>query len=420
MRSRLAPLIKLLYRPAEAMTELAVAAPYWFGAALSLITTFIYYDVLSGQFAAFIASLFSAPGPGLATPGLVMFSRLISRLMATASPVIFLAIIFIPACVLAASLIERRASFTVLLRQEYAAIATCGLYGWAAAHLVMLIPALILYNPSAEPSNLLVVAALKLVPMPYFLFLLTLGVRAALRTTSYGRAAAAVAAASCSLLLLPLLPNVFFLLTSPFWLIILFIILRNVFGGALSAQRNKEAFRQNLEASTLNPADASAHYNLGLIYQQRHQYDEAKSRFERAIEIDPDEIDAHYQLGRIAREEGRYADAISHFDAVVQRHTDHSQSEVWREIGRAYFDAGQYLDAAAAFERFLEKRPSDAEGLYRFGLVLRELGRNEQAAAQMQACIEAVRTSPSYKYKTDRRWMNEAESFLRTSAASRQ
>ena len=418
MRSRLAPLLKLLYNPAAAMTELAVSAPYWFGAALALLTTFVYYGILSGQLAAIIAALSNRPQPaGLATPGLFVFSQVISRMTATASPVIFIAVIFVPACVLASSLIERRVSFTVLLQQEYASLVSCALYAWAAAHLVMLIPALMVFKP--QPDSRALIATLRLVPLPYFLLLLTLGVRSALRTR-FGGAIGSVALASCSLLLLPVLPNFLFLLTSPFMLILVIILLRNFLGGALGAQRSRESFRQNLEAATLNPADASAHYNLGLISQERHQYDEAKSRFARAIEIDPEETDAHYQLGRIARDEGRLADAITHFDEVVRRNEDHSQSEVWREIGCAYFGAGQHQDAMAAFERFLDKRPSDAEGLYRYGLVLQKLGRNEQAAAQMQACIEAVRTSPSYKYKTERRWMNDAETFLRATTAGNQ
>jgi len=151
-----------------------------------------------------------------------------------------------------------------------------------------------------------------------------------------------------------------------------------------------------------------------LIYQQRRQYQEAKASFERAIEIDPEETDGHYQLGRIAREEGRLADAINHFDAAVTRNPAHSQSEVWREIGQTYFQAGQFEDARGSFERFLDKRPSDAEGRYRYGLTLHRLGRTEEAAAEMQACIEAVRTSPAYKYRAEKRWASEAQSFLRS------
>src|SRR5204862_5081116 len=107
--------------------------------------------------------------------------------------------------------------------------------------------------------------------------------------------------------------------------------------------------------------------------QQRGQLEEAKASFRRAIEIDVGETDAHYQLGRIAREEGRFAEAINHFDAVVSRNPEHSQSEAWREIGWTYFQAGQFEDARAAFERFTDRRPSDAEGRYRYGLTLHQL-----------------------------------------------
>jgi tetratricopeptide (TPR) repeat protein len=200
-------------------------------------------------------------------------------------------------------------------------------------------------------------------------------------------------------------------------LILVIILLRNLLGDMFSAQRAREDFKRSLETATLNPADASAHYNLGFIYQQRGQLEDAKASFRRAIEIDPEEIDAHYQLGRIARDEGKLAEAINHFDAVVRHNADHSQSEVWREIGHTYFQAGQLEDARAAFERFIEKRPSDAEGRYRYGLTLHRLGRYDEAAAEMQACIEAVRTSPAYKYRSERHWASEAQSFLKSQRA---
>jgi hypothetical protein len=34
----------------------------------------------------------------------------------------------------------------------------------------------------------------------------------------------------------------------------------------------------------------------------------------------------------------------------------------------------------------------------------------------MTACVEAVRTAPAYKYRADKRWLNEAQQFLRTQA----
>ena len=123
------------------------------------------------------------------------------------------------------------------------------------------------------------------------------------------------------------------LLASPFILLMLFLLLRGYFTGIVSNQRARVAFKQNLEAATINPRDSSAHYNLGLIHQQRGEFSEARERFQRAIDIDTDELDAHYQLGLIARAQGRLPEAIASFEEVVQRDQFHAKNEIWREIG---------------------------------------------------------------------------------------
>lgn len=413
MRSRLIPLIKFFYNPREAISDLQARTPYIAGAALAVAASFVYY-VLSGQLNSLLFPFHItsdvAPAPRSELLALVIFV-----LAANVKLVLFLALIFVPACLLAASLIARRASFRVLLRQEYAPLAASMFYGWAAAQLASSVVAGLIFQ-AAAPIIDAIEPGLWLVPIPLFGFFAVLALHAVLRL-SYGQALGVVVLAGLSLLALPLLPGLPFIFSSPMLLIILFIVLRSFFADVMSAQRARENFQQNLKASTLNPADASAHYNLGLIYQQRGQYQDAAVCFRRAIEIDPTEADAHYQLGRIAREEGRLAEAIAHFDSTVRIASEHSQSEVWREIGRAYFEAGQYEDARTAFERFLDKRPSDAEGRFRHGLTLDKLGRAEEAAAEMRACIEAVRAAPAFKYRAEKRWMSEAQSFLRSQTA---
>jgi tetratricopeptide (TPR) repeat protein len=202
-------------------------------------------------------------------------------------------------------------------------------------------------------------------------------------------------------------------LASPFLLLLLFFLLRGYFSGIVSNQRARAAFKQNLEAATINPRDSSAHYNLGLIHQQRGELDQARERFQRAIDVDPDELDAHYQLGRIGRAQNRLPEAIGHFEEVVQRDQSHAQNEIWREIGATYIAAGQYSDARDALEKFLDRRPSDPEGLYLIGRAHAGLGDNQEAASSMEACIEAVKTAPAYKYRTEKRWLHEAQQFLK-------
>lgn len=415
MRSRLTPLFKLLYNPLQAMALLRAEAPYLTGVALALASSIIYYDGLTGELTLSYLNAVanSERAPSFLARLILLVLPVIGHVINNAAPILFLAAVFIPACLLATSLVDQRSSFRVLFRQEYAPLSACAFYSWSIAHLVMSVPGWALFR-AGEPADFTALESiLWLLPLPYFIFLMTLALNVVLRL-SYGSAVGVMAMAALSLVALPLLPRLLYLLTSPFLLILFILLFRNVLGDLFSAQRARANFERNLATATLNPADASAHYNLGLIYQQRGQIEEAKASFRRAIEIDPDDTDSHYQLGRIAREEGALPEAIAHFEATVQRDQEHSQHEIWREIGRTYLQAGQYEDARNALERFLQHRPSDAEGRYHYGLALHRLGRAQDAATEMRACIEAVRTSPAYKYRAERHWMNEAQAFLRS------
>jgi tetratricopeptide (TPR) repeat protein len=243
-----------------------------------------------------------------------------------------------------------------------------------------------------------------------------LAVRTVLRASAVRAIVITVISLALALLIAPIWTLLFTpLLASPFLLLMLFFLLRGYIGGIMQTQRARESFKQNMEAATLNPADSSAHYNLGLIHQSRGELDAARERFQRAIQIDDEEIDAHYQLGRIARQQKRLADAVAHFEQVVARNRAHAQHEIWREVGATYIEAGQFADARDALEQFLDSRPSDPEALYLMGRAHAGLGHQREATSAMQACIDAVKTAPAYKYRADKRWLNEAQQFIRSS-----
>jgi tetratricopeptide (TPR) repeat protein len=245
---------------------------------------------------------------------------------------------------------------------------------------------------------------------------MVIGVKDAFRMSATRAFAVTVISCFGSMFVAPIAARLFSgVFGSPFLLFILFMLLRGYVSDIMGSHRAKAAFKQNLESATLNPADASAHYNLGLIHQSRGELDQARERFERALQIDPEEIDASYQLGRIARQQRRYADAIKNFEQVVTRNPAHSQHEVWREVAATYIAAGQFEDARTALDQFLEHRPSDPEGLYLMGRAHAGLGHKREATSLMQACIEAVKTAPAYKYRASKRWLNEAQQFIKSS-----
>jgi tetratricopeptide (TPR) repeat protein len=371
-----------------------------------------------------------------------------SDLFQAAMIVVLIAVVLVPILTLVANTFDRRGSFRVVITQEYAPVAATMFYVLTAANvLAIMIAALLHYSgiqaqqvasmiqhadqtratlpdtpqfaAAAEQLKDPAILAENLFLMPKLLFFavgMVLGVKDAFRMSAVRAFAVTVISCFGSLFVAPIAARLFSgVFGSPFLLFLLFMLLRGYFSDIMGGHRAKAAFKQNLESATLNPADASAHYNLGLIHQGRGELDLARERFERALQIDPEEIDASYQLGRIARQQKRYADAIQNFEQVVARNPAHSQHEVWREVAATYIAAGQFEDARTALDQFLEHRPSDPEGLYLMGRAHAGLGHKREATSLMQACIEAVKTAPAYKYRASKRWLNEAQQFIKSS-----
>ncbi|MGI8731819.1 MAG: tetratricopeptide repeat protein [Pyrinomonadaceae bacterium] len=424
------------YAPARGLREMRDRGALGQAALIALVSQVSYLLVtqwLSGE----KSLVFGGPR---AAAGL-LFQSAISLLL--------IAGVLTPIIAFVGNLFERRGSFGLLLQQEYASLGATVLYALAIANLLT-IPIAIFFNASGMQSayiasslesatqirswvkltpemevqlqsalsdpRLVAASLFRTIKLSIFLITAVMAVRTVLRTSAVKAIVVTLISLIVALLIAPIWTLLFTpILASPFLLLMLFFLLRGYIGGVMQTQRARESFRQNMEAATLNPADASAHYNLGLIHQSRGELDAARERFERAIQIDEEEVDAHYQLGRIARQQKRLADAVRHFEQVVARNRIHSQHEIWREVGATYIEAEQYEDARDALEQFLESRPSDPEALYLMGRAHAGLGHQREATSSMQACIDAVKTAPAYKYRADKRWLNEAQQFIRSS-----
>jgi tetratricopeptide (TPR) repeat protein len=428
--------LMVFYAPGRGLREMRDRGALGLAALIALFSQVSYLLVtqyLSGE------RVLAFGGPRAA--GGLIFQGAISLLL--------IAGVLVPLIAFVGNLFERRGSFGLLLQQEYASLGATVLYALAIANLLT-IPLVIVFNVTgiqaayiaASPESAAQVRSLfkanpqveaqllamlndprqvaanlfRTIKLSLFLVTTVLAVRTVLRLSALKGITVTLISLALAYLISPLWSLLFTpILASPFLLIMLFLLVRGYLSGVMRNQRARESFRQNMEAATLNPADASAHYNLGLIHQSRGELDAARERFERAIQIDDEEIDAHYQLGRIARQQKRLADAVRHFEQVVARNRGHAQHEIWREVGATYIEAGQFEDARDALQQFLDSRPSDPEALYLMGRAHAGLGHQREATSAMQACIDAVKTAPAYKYRADKRWLNEAQQFIRSS-----
>jgi tetratricopeptide (TPR) repeat protein len=202
-------------------------------------------------------------------------------------------------------------------------------------------------------------------------------------------------------------------LMSPLLLYYAYLMLGSDMRSLGEGLRSRQHFRQQLEIATNNPRDADAHYQLGLIYQKRRQYTDAIARFTRAIEIDPTEADAQMQLGSIASEQGRFDDAIRYLKTAASLDDKLSLSEVWRELGAAYYRASRFDEALAALGKYVDRREYDPEGLYWYGKTLLQLARPAEARQMFERAIEAVKTMPSRRRAQVRKWSALSQTELR-------
>jgi len=310
-------------------------------------------------------------------------------------------------------------SFSVLMRRDYLSLLMCTLLCWSAVYLVVAIAQGVVSYGSGARASIHVVAVFAVAGL-YFLALTAIAIRTALGTTVGSAAGLTLAGSVAALIgagLFGVVGSSLYFLASPFVLFYAWRMMGSEVSSLGDGLRTRQHLRQQMEIATTNPRDADAHYQLGLIYQQRRQYTEAIARYEKAIGIDPSESEAQFQLGRIANEQGRFEDAIRFLRTAAGLNDKLASSEVWRELGAAYFGSSRFEEAASALEKYTQRRSYDPEGLYWYGKTLEGLNRPAEARAAFEQCVEAVDTMPKHRRAEVRKWKGLAKSELRTVGA---
>jgi len=76
-----------------------------------------------------------------------------------------------------------------------------------------------------------------------------------------------------------------------------------------------DAYEQAIEGGVRQPA---AHFNLGLLYQERLHLDEAIDQFQYSLEDSEYKLGSHFALGECYRARGRFDEALTHFLEVAK------------------------------------------------------------------------------------------------------
>src|SRR5918911_524390 len=189
-----------------------------------------------------------------------------------------------------------------------------------------------------------------------------------------------------------------------------------------ASQRDRDILRSFVRR--IDPSDAGAHNNLGVLYYHKGMFEEAVQAFSRALELDPKmqvaqrnlevayfntgyydrritelrerlranpaDRDARWQLGLAEKASGDLARAQHWFECALA--LDANSPLLHFYIGEVLYNRGVNEEALAALRRSIELGPDNPDVHYLMGFVLGDMGRHEEARA---ATKRAIQLNPS-------------------------
>jgi len=311
----------------------------------------------------------------------------------------------VPAGIALLTLWKGHGSLSVALQQEYGAMFLCAGMTWAATHLPLVILA---FTPWYVPWAAWMV-------LVWWIVLMAVCWSTAMGAPGPQAATAAVVGGGivgAGAFLTGLLSPVLYFAASPFILFYLWGTFSSGASAVGASVSGRQSFTKALEATTINPRDADAHYQLALLQMKRRNFEEAEARLRTAVEIDPEDADYLLNLGAVVRERGRNEEALKYLERAAKINPKVSSYKVWCEIGAAYLALGDTGRALPALERYVAQREYDPVGLVRFGEALEAAGRKADAREMYSRAIEAARTMPAYRRSEVRPWAAKAKARL--------
>lgn len=107
--------------------------------------------------------------------------------------------------------------------------------------------------------------------------------------------------------------------------------------------------------------NANYHFNEGLKFSEKKDYNQAATEYEKAIKGYPYDTDFYKNLGTTYSLLGKYDSAIAIFKAGTKVSAKDNDWELFKNIGFVYNQQGKYSDAKTAYNQSLALKPPAGE-----------------------------------------------------------
>jgi tetratricopeptide (TPR) repeat protein len=147
-------------------------------------------------------------------------------------------------------------------------------------------------------------------------------------------------------------------------------------------------------AVQLFPRDRDLLQRLAQLLHRSGLDEQARPLYEKLVRLDPQNPLGHLGLAQIDHALGFLDRSADHYEKALQGSPQ--RGELWREYGEELYEARDYRTAELAMRRALALDPDDAEAGLDLALILRAMGRIDEALAALErpslaGRIEAMR-----------------------------
>ena len=143
----------------------------------------------------------------------------------------------------------------------------------------------------------------------------------------------------------------------------------------LTSERDRDVLRSF--ARRIDPSDAGAHNNLGVLYYNKGLHEEAVQAFMRALELDPKMQVAQRNLEIAYFQTGYYDRRVGELREVLRQ--DAANRDARWELGRTYALLNEHAAALAEFTELLRHHAEDLGALVQLGLAEKAIGDLDDA-----------------------------------------
>jgi tetratricopeptide (TPR) repeat protein len=106
-----------------------------------------------------------------------------------------------------------------------------------------------------------------------------------------------------------------------------------------------------------NRRDAERHFARGIAAQKSHQYNQALTYYQQAVDADPAYFDAYYNLGLAAYDVGRWKQSLASYEVALALKPESLDTRY--NFALALKQAGYPLDSAEELKQILKGNPSE-------------------------------------------------------------